>query len=94
MNYTDSLKFSETELGAQIKVLEEIRQTIKVSNDRYNEFIGENLVPNWTTENGVQSVKRLQRFSQENIQEIINYLDGRINDLYTALQNVIGINKA
>lgn len=94
MNYTDLLQFNAPQLDAQIKILEGIRDTIKLANTRYIGYIDEKLVPNWTTDNGIVSVGKLKDFSERNIQDFITYLDLRINDLNDALQSVKGIEQA
>lgn len=90
----DNLQFNILELGNQINTLKEVRDTIYNLKERYLEYIANNFAPNWTTENGVKTVKDLNQFANVNINDFIKYFDGRISDLEVALEEVKRMNNA
>ena len=97
MSYTpksDNLEFNETQLAAQIELLENVRDMINNLKTSYLDYVNSQLRPDWTTDNGIKSVDSLERFANNNIQEFITYFDNRIADLREALQSVKNINAA
>ncbi len=90
----DNLEFNSEQLAKQIEILEDVRQTIANSKEKYEEYINQELRPNWTTEAGMQTADQLINFSETEIKSFIDYLDGRIQNLRNARENTIRINKA
>lgn len=92
--YSDNLDFSLEGLQAQIGVLEEVRNVI---SQLKNDFLGyneSNLKPYWATAGSVVAQSRLEGFIHNDIDSFIQYLDGRINDLKSALSDLHKIDEA
>ena len=92
--HSDNLEFNSEQLSKQIEILEDVRTTIANSKEKYEEYINQELKPNWTTEAGIQTAEELISFSQTEIQGFIGYLDNRIQNLRNAYENTIRINRA
>lgn len=92
--YGDNMKFDTAALGAQIGVMQEIRDTISTLKTNYVDYINESLKPNWTTDAGVKSTDELINFAEVDIQSFIIYLDNRIADLEAAKERTALINEA
>lgn len=92
--YGDNLTFSESGLQTVIGILSELKGEIGVFKDQYLEYVETNLKPNWTTTGGVQSVELLRNFAEEDIQNFINYLQNRIDNLNASAPRLSNINNA
>ena len=90
----DLLEFNEVQLGAMIEIIEDVRDKMVVSKSSYDDYITNSLAPGWTTENGLKTVSDLRIFSNENIQQFITYIDNRIMELKSVLEEVKRINVA
>ena len=91
---SDLLTFDEVQLKAMIEIVEEVRDKMVVSKNSFDDYIAEQLKPNWTTEGGLNTVSSLENFSNSNIQSFIEYINARIQDLYSTLDSVQKINIA
>lgn len=92
--YGDNLTFSESGLQTVIGILGELKGEINSFKDQYLNYVETNLKPNWTTTNGVQSVEILRNFAEEDIQNFINYLQNRIDNLNASAPRLSNINNA
>ena len=91
---SDLLQFNEGQLSEMIGIMEEIHDKMVASKNSYDDYVANQLSPVWTTDNGKKSVSDLQSFSEQDIQGFINYINSRISDLNSALENVKNINIA
>lgn len=91
---SDLLQFNEGQLSEMISIMEEIHDKMVVSKNSYDDYVANQLNPVWTTDNGRKSVSDLQSFSEQNIQNFINYINSRIADLNSALEYIKNINMA
>lgn len=90
----DLLTFDEVSLKAMIEIVEDVRDKMVASKQSFDDYIANQLKPNWTTEGGMNTVSSLETFSSSNIQAFIEYITLRIQDLYSALDSVNKINVA
>lgn len=91
---SDLLQFNESQLTAMIGIMEEIHEQMLASKNSYDDYVINQLSPVWTTDNGRKSISDLQKFSEQDIQNFLNYINSRIEDLNSALENVKNINIA
>lgn len=91
---SDLLTFDEVQLNAMIEIVEDVRDKMVASKNNFDDYIANQLKPNWTTEGGMNTVSSLENFSNSNIQSFIEYISLRIQDLYSALDSVNKINVA
>lgn len=91
---SDLLTFNEAQLKSMIQMVEEVRDKMISSKNNFDDYVANQLKPNWTTEGGLNTVSCLENFSSSNIQSFIEYINARIQDLYSALDSVQQINIA
>lgn len=94
VSHSDLLQFNEGQLAEMIGIMEEIHAKMTTSKNAYDDYVANQLSPAWTTDNGRKSVSDLQSFSEQDIQNFINYINSRVSDLNSALEHVRNINIA
>lgn len=92
--YADTLEFSPEGVSNTVKLLEEIRDMMVSTKEKYLDYIDTNLVPHWVTDNGIKTVTRLRVFATEDIQQFIDYLNNRITNLADAQPHTVNIDGA
>ena len=90
----DLLTFDETQLKSMIGIVEDVRDKMVLSKSNFDDNIANQLKPSWTTDGGLNTISGLKSFSNSNIQSFIEYINARIQDLYSALDSVQQINIA
>lgn len=92
--YSDNVKFNSEQLMAQVRVLENVRDMMISSKDKYVEYLETNLRPNWTTEGGRAAADRLRNFAETDIQDFITFLNQKLEGLTTSQATTVQIDAA
>lgn len=77
----DELNFSVSGLGSMIRKVEKLKKEIEIIKGKYDDYIVEELAPNWRTTGGEVMINKLKNFSNNDLQGFIKYLENKIEDL-------------
>lgn len=92
--YSDNVKFNSEQLMTQVRVLENVRDMMVSSKNKYVEYLETNLRPNWTTDGGEAAADRLRNFAETDIQDFITFLNQKIEGLTTSQATTVQIDAA
>lgn len=79
--YGDEIDFSVSGLGSMIDKVKELKAEIEIIKGKYDDYIVEELAPNWRTTGGEVMINKLKNFSSNDLQGFIKYLGNKVEDL-------------
>lgn len=79
--FGDTVNYNLSGINSMIGKVSQLRTEIEKIKNGYDEYIVSNLAPNWRTSGGEAMIKKLQDFSNNDLQNFIKYLENKIEDL-------------